>query len=91
MLIRVSRELIAAGVPTDPCACPVALALRDEFPGRRVVVTEESITVGVYAGGAFVPERDWRTPKAVREFVGLFDAASDPEAECEEFAFYLPD
>lgn len=87
--IQVTRADIAAGIPTDPSSCAVALAIGPHYPGCRVWVTAEDIHL-VAARPDAGPSRDVPTPPEVREWIAEYDRCTSPE-ECPEITFTLPE
>lgn len=78
MEIKVTLEHICHGQHHKGDACPVALALREAFPNKKVWVDPlYTIEIG---------EDVYVAPEEVRQFVERFD---DGE-EVEPFAFNLP-
>lgn len=63
-LVKVTEELIKNGLPRNPEQCPVALALREALPNRRVVVEAEEI---------WIEGEGYDMPSHVWEFVNRFD------------------
>lgn len=80
VLIEVTAEDIAEGVPKDDCECPVARAIK-RATGLRTSVAELGISVNCY----YPDSVEVRTPDEVREFVTRFDAGSG----VEPFSFLL--
>jgi hypothetical protein len=46
--IRVTADHIAAGVPGDAHACPIALAIKDQWEGPRAIIEVDAPTACVY-------------------------------------------
>lgn len=68
LTVNVERRHILAGRRSSRCGCPVALAIKEQFPGRRVVVQLDKISID----GA-----DYSTPPAAAEFMGWYDRSTD--------------
>ena len=69
--IRVTAEHIAQGWRGSACNCPIALALKDEWPGAEVEVSGPDIEVSA--------DRLWlaQCDDTAMDFIVRFDAGAD--------------
>lgn len=77
---QVRDSLVSKGVKgliCEPCMCPVARALNDEFNGYSTVGTGDVVVYDEsYETRIAVP-----VPEGVRKFISMFDARHYPELE----------
>lgn len=66
LTVSVERRHIDGGRRSSRCGCPVALAIKEQFPGRRVVVQLDKIQID----GAVYP-----TPPLAAAYMGWYDSA----------------
>lgn len=65
--IVVTQKDIDKGEPGEPTLCPIALACRRQFPGKRPEVSSVRIRIG---------SRDFKHPR-LKQFVRDFDAGNE--------------
>jgi hypothetical protein len=64
LTVNVERRHIDAGRRSSRCGCPVALAIKEQFPGRRVVVQLDEIRID---------DVTYPTPPLAAQFMGTYD------------------
>jgi hypothetical protein len=69
--VNVTQAHIYRGVPGDPCACPVALAVRDVFPRAKFISIGASTFAVKHSGSKFNTYYD--IPRSVASFILAFD------------------
>jgi hypothetical protein len=79
MIFNVTQIHIENGLWGDCSRCPVALAIAEQFPDKKIEVHGNDITIG---GQRFV------TPPNVTAFINDFDDVIYHDS-CEPFAFEL--
>jgi hypothetical protein len=82
--IEVTQDHIDRGSQSDPWACPIALALRDAYPGRTIRVETEEI----YATDRDGYEVLIRLPLEAQNFIHKFDSKLDRE-HSQPFTLWL--
>lgn len=76
--ITVNKTNIKKGTPGSTCGCPIALALRREFPGKQVSVSDDVIEI-------YEPGKYWctavfyHTPNSAKRFIKKFDNKQNVE------------
>ncbi len=66
LLVSVKRRHIDGGRRSSRCCCPIALAIQERFPGRRVIVQLDEIRID----GAIYP-----TPPLAASYMDTYDTA----------------
>ena len=64
MKVRVTQEHIDEGIPQECGFCPIAIAIRDQYPNESINVDGEEITIG---------DNHYLTPESAADFIHRFD------------------
>lgn len=77
LTVQVTQKHIDDGKPTDGCNCPVALAIREHFPG---LVGPHSVHVRAIYATVYLPDGrvlDAPLPREAQHFIKVFDASEE--------------
>lgn len=66
MIIQVKQKHIKNGIKSDPCNCPVALAIKERLSTEDVIVDDLGIGIGLYL-------ETFRSTKKLESFIKNFD------------------
>lgn len=81
--VNVTQEHIDNGVPRTCSRCPIALAVEELFPDRRVTVTDD---IAIARKGAGLWTR-YSMPRSAHDFIAKFDTDVLPNASAKPFTF----
>jgi hypothetical protein len=69
--IQVTQDDIDDGIRGSYCDCPIALAIKRQFPGKEIIVSKYILGIGGV--------NTWNVPKPVYNFIDRFDNGNPVE------------
>lgn len=87
MVINVTKKHIKDGTVKSCNSCPVALAIKEQFPKMGVLVTRHQISIFKIASTDYQIKL-FKSPRSVQRFISSFDKGN---SKLKPFSFILSD